>query len=384
MVYNNGVMSPISGVHIDNFRGLRDFHLEGARMFNLLVGPSEIGKTSVLEAIHLLSIASNIRNGLDMNRLRGAVIEDQHDAAFALASLFYKFRLSTITLGTTITGALGKVDVKVEFVPFMDDSEVSRKEPGVLGIQSGDLTKSDIFNALKRTVEFTGAVTGRGHNFLRLQESGNHTEPFVEEKPITHIGKTGPTSLSVDEGLFLLWNALFVRTPSLQDAAREATRHKKKQEVIDIVRKINPQISDFSPDGERRMPLVDIGLEKMVSSHILGDGARRVLGMLGNLCSKDYKVHLEDEIGVGIYFSSLPHFLRAVLQFAKQEGKQIFATTHSKDILLALKKVLAEDADLRDDVAVFSFMPSKRGNVRATPYLYEDIDRCIDSNIEIR
>lgn len=379
LVYNAG-MSVISGISIDNFRGLRDFQLKGARQFNLLVGSSEIGKTSVLEAINLLSVASHMGNCLDTNRFRGAVIGDQHDAALAVASLFHNFRLSTITLSATINGALGEVNAKAEFAPFMSGKEVSQNGGDILGIQHNDLTKAGVFNALKRTVEFTGAVSGKGHQFLNLQDNAG-AEPYIGENPIVRTAKK--TALSGEDLVPLLWGTLLVRAPSLQVAVREATRHKKKDAVLEVIRKINPQIADFAPDGDK-LPLVDIGLDKMVSSHILGDGVRRVLGMLGNLCHKDYRVHLEDDIGAGVSVDSQVPFFRAALRFAKQEGKQIFATTHNKDILVALKEVLAEDDDLREDVAVFSLMRNKHKKITATPYFHEDIDRCIKNGVEIR
>ena len=388
-MYNAG-MSVISGISINNFRGLRDFQLKGARRFNLLVGPSEIGKTSVLEAINLFSVASHMGNCLETNRFRGVLIGNQQDATLAVASLFHNFQLSTITLSATTNIAFGAVNAKTEITPFMGGNEVSHKEAGMFGIQQDDLTKANVFDSLKRTVEFTGAVRGKGYHFYNLQNGGGigpysgNTGPYVGEKSIVRVDGDKETVLLGDNLLPLLWNTLLVLHPSLQIAVREATRHKKKGAVLEVLQKINPHIVDFVPDGEVKPPLVDIGLDKMVSSHILGDGIRRVLGMLGNLCSKDYKVHLEDEIGAGVHFGSQVPFLRAALHLARQEDKQIFATTQSNDILIALKKVLAEEEDLRDDVAVFSFMRNKHKKIAATPYLYDDIDRCIENGVEIR
>src|SRR5271166_265582 len=45
----------LSSIHIDGYRGLRDFQMSGLGRINLLVGTNYSGKTSVLEAIYLLS-----------------------------------------------------------------------------------------------------------------------------------------------------------------------------------------------------------------------------------------------------------------------------------------------------------------------------------------
>ena len=385
MVYNMP-MPLISGVHIDNFRGLRDFHLEGARMFNLLVGPSEIGKTSVLEAISQATGVGNITGCVDINRhARGAIVQNQGDAVAAVASFFHEFRPLPILLDMEIgTTTFGVVRIDTQIVPVLGDTIVTEKDAGVFGAQRATSLLADgSFNGLKHSVKVSGTISGKGHGFVRLNGQAPHADSFVMEELISHNGKgKKKTPLSEEEMGELRCAALFVNQPMHGIAIEMALANKKTKEIVQVLQMINSNILDVAMIGNKAH--VDIGLEKMVSMHVTGDGVRRAMTILGYLCAKEYKVHLEDEIGAGIYFGSQPRFLRAVLQFAKQEGKQIFATTHNKDVLLALQKVLAEDADLRDDVVVFSFMRSKRGNVRATPYLYEDIDRCLDSDIEIR
>ena len=93
-------MQSISSIFIDNFRGLRDFRMEGAQMFNLLVGPSEIGKTTVLEAIELTSFGE--LGGVNfLNQLRGARIENERDVIVAAASFFHNFRPTPISMAIT-------------------------------------------------------------------------------------------------------------------------------------------------------------------------------------------------------------------------------------------------------------------------------------------
>ena len=48
-------------IHIKNFRALREFGMTGLGRVNLLVGTNNCGKTSVLEAIHILSVPGSPR-----------------------------------------------------------------------------------------------------------------------------------------------------------------------------------------------------------------------------------------------------------------------------------------------------------------------------------
>ncbi len=371
-------MITVTGIHIDNFRGLRDFQLEGARMFNLLVGPSEIGKTSVLEAILLVldaGSAGNLRLCLSLNTIRGAVQTENpfRDGVAGVESLFHNFQSEPISLRTEVipkTG-IGTVGFDVQIFPAV-------AEDGVISYQSATkeakkiIKKSDQllgnFDELRYRAIVSGAAQGEINRMLRLSPEGvQFPSPVVD--------------LTVDVAR-IRCDACYLRHNDLRLAIQEIVQNKHKEMVVDALRAINPQIRDFGLLGD--VPYVDIGLEKTSPMHITGDGVRKVISTMGYLAMPEYTVHLNDEIGEGIYFGSLKEYLRAVLLFARREKKQIFATTHSKDVLIALRNVLAEEEDLREDAAVFSFLRDKHDKIIAIPYLYGDIDHCLGSDIEIR
>lgn len=376
---------PISSIAIDNFRGLRDFRMEGARMFNFLVGPSEIGKTTVLEAIDIMSFGNSSDVNV-LNLMRGARIDGENDAIVAAASFFHNFRPIPVSMMVTRAGDKHfdkDVHFRVEMTPVKGNDVVSHNEMRGMQAPNPFLTGLSQFNGLKFSVEMSGAVVGKGHKFMRPHGRDMRSSAYEMSQEIARADKAD-SPLSQEEIKNLRWDSFLIRHPlSITKGAIEMTTvNKKKDAVIEILRMINPDIRDIAVVGDAAY--MDIGLEKMVSMHITGDGIRRVLVALGHLCSQDYNIYLEDEIGAGVYFGAQLEFLRAVLRFAKQEGKQIFATTHSKDVLIALKQVLTEEEDWRDDAAVFSFMRDKKGKVRADAYLYEDIDRCISNGKEIR
>lgn len=62
---------PLSALHIEVYRRLADVHLRELKRFNLLVGGNNSGKTSVLEACHLLVAQSDTRGLHEVLRLRG-------------------------------------------------------------------------------------------------------------------------------------------------------------------------------------------------------------------------------------------------------------------------------------------------------------------------
>src|SRR5437879_13920664 len=60
----------LKNVTIDGFRGLRNLHLDNLGLINILVGPNNSGKTSVLEALSILCNAFEPFEWVSMVRRR--------------------------------------------------------------------------------------------------------------------------------------------------------------------------------------------------------------------------------------------------------------------------------------------------------------------------
>src|ERR1022692_3046346 len=61
----------ITNLHIEGFRGFRNFAMEGLGRVNLLVGTNNCGKTTALEAAHILASKGDIRPLWSSQRRRG-------------------------------------------------------------------------------------------------------------------------------------------------------------------------------------------------------------------------------------------------------------------------------------------------------------------------
>ena len=379
-------LMPIKEIHIENFRGLRDFKMEGARMFNLLVGPSELGKTTVLEGITIA--ASILDSCLGVNKMRGASIENESDVRNALATLFHNLSPDPIRLGLCLNSDICSGDYMLNrsivaesmnrIVPY---NEVSLDEK----IHANSKVSLDNFNGLHAETIFSRNIKGKLINRVMLSKNGfEHNKPEFVEK--LHIKRNGSFSAMEDSEISNLGgesHPFFLRHNDATTAIKVATEYKKKAFIIEALQRINRRIADFAVVADSQ-PLVDIGLSKMVPIHILGDGATRILSTLGHFCHPAIKIYLEDELATGLYYRSQPSLLKSILLMAKEENKQIFATTHSADILLALKQVLDEEESLREDVVCFSFLRNKEGNIKAIPYDYEAIRHGIENDLEIR
>jgi predicted ATPase len=67
----------ISSLHIEGYRGFEDFEMNDLGRINLLVGTNNSGKTSVLEAIYLLSAAGDAQSLWQLLWRRGESLPPQ-------------------------------------------------------------------------------------------------------------------------------------------------------------------------------------------------------------------------------------------------------------------------------------------------------------------
>jgi len=73
-------------IKIENFRGIPNLELNDPRQFNLFVGKTNCGKTSLLESIFLLCVATNARLPVSINNFRRAFI------IFGFKSVIFHFK----------------------------------------------------------------------------------------------------------------------------------------------------------------------------------------------------------------------------------------------------------------------------------------------------
>ena len=83
--------------------------------------------------------------------------------------------------------------------------------------------------------------------------------------------------------------------------------------------------------------------EQRVPLRSLGDGALRLFGVALALANSRDGFLLIDEAENGIHYSVQRDYWRMVLQAARKNNVQVFATTHSWDCIAAFARAASED-----------------------------------------
>ncbi len=294
--FNEITQSQFSSIHIEKYRVINHLDLENTRRLNLIVGINNAGKTSILEAIYLLTRQNDERGLLDVVRWRDRA-EREPDPSRLARQLPQKARIS---------GTFDEVDEN------RTNLRISRSEdPG---------------DAVSDHTSFLSRLLIESDYGGRKQSSD---VAFFSERPrrTSFLGDRHWVCRAVFAGPF---NRAELLTRYNEDSLESGT----KERVVDFIREhIDPNIKniELSDDAGRFLVTYDNGKARDLSS--FGDGMRRVFE-IGLLCAGARGgVLLVDEFENAIHVRLLNEFTRMVHELAIQCNVQVFLSTHSKEMV---------------------------------------------------
>lgn len=334
-------------LEIRNFRLFKHIKLERLGQINLLAGGNNSGKTSVLEALLLLSSGGHPRLVLELNGLRlkesrlGDKLRETH-----FNPLFYQFDYTKSIEITSEKNSLNsmKLTIKVkrknfDSISLNNLSSVTENKSLIPTSQStfkanteemySDLCLEYTLNRLDNELNSESEEIPK-KNYLRIRNDGLSIEkdPSQEEPPVA--------------GIFISGGA-----ESLQEyaiALGELRRRKQSDSLVKVLKIIEPRLVDLEENSVAGYPMIwgDIGLAELVPLPMMGEGMIHVARIFLSMPKVAGGVLLIDEIENGIHYSALEKLWTAIAAAAEQAQVQVFATTHSYECMAAAHRALGK------------------------------------------
>ncbi|MBN8551173.1 MAG: AAA family ATPase [Deltaproteobacteria bacterium] len=156
--------------------------------------------------------------------------------------------------------------------------------------------------------------------------------------------------------------------------------------ILDIVRLIDPRISDLSVvaigEGSEIHANVD-GFPRKIPVSLMGDGIGRILSITLSIFVSRSGVVLVDEIENGLHHSKLPEFWTVLTKACIAADCQLVATTHNYECLSAASKSTAEI-----DLSCFSYVRLDRSNrgkkLAVVQYSGDELSAALAAEFEVR
>ena len=339
----------LKALSIRGYRGFESYQVADLARVNLIVGKNNCGKTSILEAIQLLVSGGNINVfnslGKRRNEVRrryftrpGGWIMDFSHVFFGHG--FYRgasFELSSDNGARSLTVkvvALGEVSEQSLFW------NSSIEQPA-----HADMVEEDS--------ETTPVCALR----IEANESNESIEvPVLEGGAVIF----DPRAASVHDR-FLESPAHFLAVDSFDPVSmgemwNTALSESSEDEIVEDMRILEPTLDSIhfltggrpgsrillgSGNGGRRMPI-----------GTYGDGMRRHLALRLSFAGTADGFLLVDEIDTGLHWTVMEDMWRFVVEVARRNRVQIFATTHSYDCMRGLGALIRSRPNLADQVCI--------------------------------
>ena len=371
----------ISSIHIEGFRGFQRFDMGDLGRVNLLVGTNNSGKTSLLEALHLLTSRADTRGLWQLLWRRGErsierTPRSEHEPEVDASHLFtgHEFQIgSQFLLSATNQTPECHVSFKVVELTEKERSGNVHRLPGgrvpkialrIDGVPKPTIAMIPLGNT--GTISVDSLDTPR-----RTRRHRSDEEPRVQYV----------TTDSMDGNhLVALWNGIALTSD--EDLVLNALTS-----IDSNIERIAAQASTTPYWGENsRVGFVikHKKFENPIPIGSMGDGIWRLFSLAIAITQCRGGVLLVDEIDTGLHHRAMSDMWQLVISAANKFDVQVFATTHSSDCVRSLALSTSSDLTGLGAPTQVTLQRIERDQGYATPYTAEEVQIAAEHSVEVR
>jgi len=359
---------------IENYRLFRRFTLDSIARVNLIVGVNNCGKSSLLEAIYLLTGKGNPSRLLDILSERGEFVsrslepryEKRISGGYQIAHIFHGHHLD-----------IGHA------VRIQSQSE----RPVSLTISFGEIRQPSLFEKLE---EDLGSESRSWILVIRYTQDG--IEPVKESLGVLEDGllayppRPHRRKLTTPEQRVRLVTTSYLGYDELAGLWDNITLTPKEDKVVEALQILEPHVERISFTSRQTS---NSGILLKLKDELepiplgsTGDGMRRVLALTASLVSVEGGTLLVDEIDTGLHYETLTDMWRLVLETSGKRNAQVFATTHSWDCVRSFQEALSEVSD--DDLGCLIRLEQRDDHIQPVSYSRDELAVAKQQDIEVR
>ena len=361
---------------VKNFRCFKDLQINDLGRVNLIAGKNNTGKTALLEAMYLLAgdIDSNAMLKKEVKYGRRLTRDSDSDwgKSATLFAVFKDFNLDS------------RIELSACFQKILesDDIEYSTLKMDITAVQDYALESDKLLDALFNS---RYERTSDDAEVLKLNSD-------LDDNPLYILQTDGRLQYSQfrPKPIFLTTFLPARERVRRDDTASRFSRlqdAKGIQTLIDGLQIIEPRLEDLrlSAQDRRSEIVADIGLTNLVHMKHLGDGMTRLTDFLLAIHQIHDGAIFIDEIENGIHFSVQSKVWEAIGKLARELNIQVFATTHSLEMIRAAYDAFTVTGHL-DEFRYHRLDRDREGNVEAVTYNDLDLDAvaAFDFEYEVR
>lgn len=356
-------------IEIKNFRGIKELKIENCELINLFVGKNNSSKTSILESLFTLSGSLSPEIIVRINLFRDLGFNEQED----LRLIFNNLNFSD--------------DIHIKATGFNEN----RRELEISPTSSDEKGRTLSKNLQRDNGDFNSSYSSSNINELALKTTVKERHSSEKKATAKLIFNGGEFK---SENAFIKGSdnnrAVYVRqnlnlSQNLEKELEDLIITKQYFEIVDVLRQVDPTIKNLSL-GHNRMIYVDNDLDRLIPINLLGDGIRRLLGVILAIYNSRNGIVLIDEIDNGLHYSALKSLWKSIIYTATKCNVQVFVSTHNYETIKYLAECLDEEEynKYQDKVKTFTVRKLETGEHKSYSYDYSQFKNAILEELEIR
>ncbi|MBF0344005.1 MAG: AAA family ATPase [Nitrospirae bacterium] len=347
-------------IRIDNFKVINHIEIGDFKRINLFVGKNNCGKSTVLEALYLLSAPHDAQRLFDINEQRCLTVTD--DTVWSL--FFHNLDDSS------------SIELSGELLSLSQIRTLKYSRPET--ILSGKRISK---NTLERIFELrAGRIYEKRVTYIHYEQQEIREEELPQPtmpKKIVHPYK---------EQLYSRFCSSDNALESIISVFNRIQVKKHTGRLIKVMKKIEPSIESIVNVGSSIY--CDAGFNSLIPLNMMGDGIIRLFSIISTICDAHNEIGgggivLIDEVEKGLHYSVLDELWDAIYEAATEFDVQVFATTHSMECIRALAEFYRSKSTESDEIRMYR-LEQYNGKYDAVDFNSELIIATLDSNWEVR
>jgi AAA15 family ATPase/GTPase len=353
---------------IQNFRGFKDFELQDIQRVNLIAGKNNVGKTSLLEALFIHGNPANPELALRIIGFRGLKrlkVNAAGSYSTPWDSLFYNFdNEQTIALSSKHTA--NDLLVKIR----LSDPEKDNTSVTLATEAAGQTALSSNIGLQTLVYEVIEAGSQISKYQLSITDDGKLVMPSLPKVSFQHYFFPSNLRESFDV-IAEQWTSL-IHGGHEEFVLQTLKTVEPKLTKLELLSLQGESIIHGMLDSKLRVPII-----------FMGDGIVRLLQFILAIGTARDRFVLIDEIENGLHYSVQTAVWKAIAKAAELFNVQVFATTHSREMIQAAYEAFKETPE--DDFRFHRLDRDKKANeIYPTTYDAYSMEAAMDVKAEVR
>lgn len=335
----------IKSLSIENFRCFDNLQIDNIKKINFIIGENNCGKTTLLEAMTLISSSSRIgviENIKSINRF----IENKVE----IKNLFHNFDYDN-----NISFNYNQEDdtnYEINISPIVKDNKKLSNDNVELNyniiaihneeIQENNLTIPNINNTI----------------YMMNRKAEN-----IEDKKEIYI----PSKIEYS---------------TLTSYLIEILKNKNEAQLLEMISYFNKDIKAISVLNNDIYVNVE-GINELVLLNLMGDGLKKYLSVILPIFVNKYSIISIDEIENGLHNKAIRHLLRSILTLSRNNDMQMFFTTHNYNVLRIISDIVTNEdyfKDLKDIINIINIYNTENEGFKTYNYDVDSTREFIENN----